>query len=104
MTVKVVSRSSDNGQSQLHHIDGGRYDSKKKCWIFPLEYYDQLVELRNRQHGQIALKPVQINSSALKSMEVYLLDVGYSPSTIRNYRRHLASFLKYAVGNTDDET
>jgi len=103
MTVKVESRTADVTLNQLKKIDGGRFDDKKNCWSFPLEKYDALVELRNQYNGQIALKPVQINSNALSYMETYLKDIGYSISTIQNYKRHLGTFLKYAGGRTDDE-
>lgn len=104
MTVKVTAPSSKLRVNDLKHIDGAKWDAKNKCWNFPLERYDYLVELRNQCNGHVGLKPVQINSMALENMEKYLKDSGYSVRTIHNYIRHLAKFLKYAGGRKDEES
>ncbi len=104
MTVKVTTTARDLSENQLKHIAGGRFDSKKKCWSFPFEQYDQLVEMRNRFSGHMGLKPVKINSRALLEMGFYLEKSDYSPNTIRNYQRYLASFLKFAAGKSDPES
>jgi len=104
MTVKVTCRAPELVFKQLDSIDGGHFDGKKSCWSFPLECYDRLVKMRNEFNGQVALKPVQINSLALIEMEAYLTSVGYSGRTIDNYRRHLGAFLKFTAGKNDQES
>ncbi len=103
MTVKVSVSSSAIVLNQLRHIDGGKWDENSDCWLFPLEFYDSLVEIRNQYSGHIGLKPIQINSMALLKMEAYLIESGYSTRTIKSYIRHLSKFLIYAGGRTDEE-
>lgn len=104
MTVKVTCRTPELVLDQLNSIDGGYFDHKKSCWSFPLECYDKLVKMRNEYNGQVSLKPVQINSSALTELKTYLTSVGYSERTIDNYKRHLAAFLKFTAGKNDEES
>lgn len=103
MIVKVTVTSSEVTADKLEFIDGGKWDKCSRCWQFPLERYDHLVELRNQCNGHVGLKPIQINSMALLNMETYLIKSGYSVRTIHNYIRQLANFLKYAGGKTDEE-
>lgn len=104
MTVKVTCRTPELVNNQLKAIDGGRFDTKNSCWSFPLERYDSLVRLRNEFNGHVGLKPVQINSTALAELKHYLGSIGYCASTINNYKRHLAAFLKFTAGKNDQES
>ncbi|MEA1974156.1 MAG: phage integrase N-terminal SAM-like domain-containing protein [Bacillota bacterium] len=82
---------------KLKRIGGGKWNKKSGLWSFPFIKYDDLVNLKN-------YKVTDRSNSIGDRVEIlrqYLVRKGYSPKTIKNYTRHLSTYLKFSDNLVD---
>lgn len=96
-SVKVKFKYDKDIVKKLKKIGSGRWEPKKKIWVFPIEKYNQLTQL-------LDYKKENISHSKEKRVEIlrqFLVRKGYSHKTINNYLMHLNSFLNFSYNNVD---
>lgn len=98
MVVKVDIKYDERDIERLKTIGGGVWDENRKLWLFPLEKYDFLANLRDQIMSESKLTTVTSKTNALSKFKKHMTISGYSTSTIRVYEGHLKRYLDFSKG------
>jgi integrase len=99
MVVKVTLKYDDKDLGKLKDIEGGTWDSKRRLWLFPLEKYEALQNLRDQFMREESLGTCDNFEREADKLVTHLKLNGYSPSTIKSYQGHLKRYLVHSQGD-----
>lgn len=114
--VKVSVYYSKKAINDLREIGGGRWRPEEKVWVFPIQKYEALLELKEsnrpsvvkvhfeKQKSDIGDEDERLetenfeaeNEKATEVVRQYLVQKGYSSKTIKTYINHIKRYFYYA--------
>jgi len=101
-SVKVKCNYNINVMQKLKSMSDGKWNSELRIWLFPIEKYDELIEIFK---DNISIDYEKISMDEKKEiLKQFLLRKGYSNKTSKNYVSHLKAFLVYSGNKTDSES
>ncbi len=101
-SVKVKCNYNINVMKKLKSMPDGRWNSELRIWLFPVEKYDELIEIFK---DNISIDYGKISMDEKKEiLKQFLLRKGYSNKTSKNYVSHLKAFLVYSENKTDSKS
>lgn len=104
----------------LHEMGGGKWDRKRRVWIFPRSRMSTLMALKAKYEREMGKKKIDdhqlkvggyipkaykskaVNGSDLSKMKAYMTQAGYSPTTRTNYLNHIKRFLEFSNNSLDE--
>ncbi|MBN2898007.1 MAG: tyrosine-type recombinase/integrase [Clostridia bacterium] len=98
MTVKVTLKYDERDVERLKAVGGGRWDTGRQLWLFPLEKYETLIQIREELNDKMAFSKSEDVQMDVLRLEKHLKLSGYSTCTIKSYTGHLKRYLTYSRG------
>jgi len=95
--VKVKVKYDPVMIKKLKELKGGKWDKNEKIWIFPMNKYQDLMNLVNSKKEDNNDSPTE----RIELLRQLLVRKGYSPKTIESYLSHLSRYLKYSDNKVD---